>query len=88
MEIWSRLKTGIAVIGLQKDKEKEFGRGGIGSLEKPRLYLTMEVGFPYGKVKILKAKNWASDVKPTGLELNFKLVQGCKFLPEGDWHKR
>jgi hypothetical protein len=24
---------------------------------------------------------------PNGLELNFKLVQGWNFLPEGDWHK-
>ena len=87
MEIWSKLKTGISIIALQKDKQKEFGRGGIGSLEKPRLYLTMESGYPCGKIKILKAKNWATEVKPAGLELSFKLVQGCKFLPEGDWHR-
>ncbi len=87
MEIWSKLKTGVSIIALQKDKQKEFGRGGIGSLEKPRLYLTMESGYPCKKIKILKAKNWATEVRPAGLELSFKLVQGCKFLPEGDWHR-
>ena len=52
-EIQSKLAQGIAVVALQKPRGRDTGLGGDKSLEKPRLYLSVE----NGTVKILKAKN-------------------------------
>jgi len=82
-QIHDKLKKGIAVIAIQKNKGTDQGLGGARTLEKPRLYLAMEPG----KLKIVKAKNWRTDVNPNNMEIDFKLVQGCKFIPdETGWH--
>ena len=82
-EIFDKLKSGIAIIALQKNPNTDYGLGGLRSLEKARLYLAMEPG----RIKIVKAKNWAGQENPNGLMLDFKLVQGCKFIIDGGWHK-
>jgi hypothetical protein len=83
-QIHDKLSTGVAVIALQKKRGAELGRGGDFGLEKPRLYLSMDAG----KLTIQKAKNWADpQVNPNGLTLNFKTVNGCKFIVTEDWHK-
>jgi hypothetical protein len=82
-DIFDKLNKGIAIIAIQKNRGTDYGLGGARSLEKARLYLSMESG----KIKITKAKNWAGQVNPNGLELDFKLIQGCIFQPESDWHK-
>jgi len=83
-QIHSKLASGIAIVALQKKRNAELGRGGDFGLEKPRLYLTMDAG----KLTIQKAKNWAdSQVNPNGLVLNFKIVNGCKFIVIDTWHK-
>jgi len=83
-EIYDKLKKGIAIIAIQKNRGNEYGLGGGRGLEKARLYLSME----QGKVKIIKAKNWAdSEKNPNGLELEFKLVKGCHFIEESYWKK-
>ena len=81
-EIHSRLRTGIAVVGLQKDYGNELGRGGAFSLELPRLYLSVNPGV----VKVVKAKNWADPCNnPNRKVLDFKLVGGWKIVPQGTW---
>jgi len=83
-EIFDRLTTGIAIIAIQKNPGQTLGLGGGRSIEKARLYLSLDTG----KIKIEKGKNWANPtVNPNGLEINFKLVQGCQFIPEGTWKK-
>jgi hypothetical protein len=84
-ELYDKLNTGICIIGIQKSRGKDIGRGGELGLEKPRLYLAMEPG----KIKIIKAKAWAKEgVNPNGLQREFKLVQGAKFIEETPWHKQ
>jgi len=62
---------------LQKKAGEELGRGGAFSLEKARLYLSMDSG----ELKVVKAKNWAlPGENPNGRVFHFKLVDGCKFL--------
>ena len=78
-EIFDKLTTGIALIALQKNPKADFGLGGARGLEKARLYLNLEPG----KARIIKAKNWAGEVNPNGLILDFKLVQGCRFVFDG-----
>jgi hypothetical protein len=76
-EIYNKLKKGIGIIAIQKNKGKDLGLGAERSIEKARLYLTIE----HGKIKIIKGKNWArEDCNPNGMEWKFKLVQGAKFV--------
>jgi len=81
-QIYDKLDSGIAVICLQKDPRKEYGLGGVRSLEKARLYLTMDSN----KLTIVKGKNWVdSHINPNGLYLEFKLIQGCQFILSKGW---
>jgi len=75
--IFDKLRKGIAIVALQKKKGAELGRGAEFSLEKPRLYLSMDSG----TLKIIKAKNWAmAGENPNGVEFSFKLVAGASFV--------
>jgi len=78
--IHNKLKNGIAIIALQKNKGAELGRGGSLGLEKPRIYLSME----FGKVTIAKAKNWRTTENPNGKSIQFKIAGGWKILPDSN----
>ncbi len=80
-KIFDSLTTGMVLVALQKNSGQEWGRGGSFSAEKARLYLTMENGM----IRIAKAKNWVSEKNPNGLELDFKLANGCRFIPISGW---
>jgi hypothetical protein len=86
--IYEKLNNGLAVICLQKTAGKNAGRGGDFGLEKPRLYLNLDPDPPHGgKITIAKAKSWASsNLNPNGLQLNYKIVNGCKLIKNGDWN--
>ena len=85
-DIYKRLRGGIAFIALQKDPKVKTGRGGMFSMEKPRLYLTVDGDYPYGQViRILKAKNWRNpEINPNGYFCKFKILKGCNLQP-GAW---
>lgn len=79
-DIFDRLGKGIAIIALQKKKGSDIGRGGDFTLEKPRLYMSMQPG----ELKIVKGKNWANpQINPNNMTWKFKLVQGCRFIESG-----
>ena len=79
-DIHDRLGKGIAVVALQKKKGADTGRGGEFTLEKPKLYVTIDAGV----LKIVKGKNWVDpEVNPNGLEWKFKLIGGARFLEVG-----
>lgn len=80
--IHDKLNGALAIVALQKNRGTDLGLGGGRSLEKPRLYLSLDPGV----CRIVKAKNWKTQTNPNGLQLNFKTVDGCRLLPEGDWH--
>ncbi len=82
-EIYDKLKKGIAIIALQKNPGTDFGLGGMRSIEKARLYLSIESG----KIKIVKGKNWASETNPNGIYREFSLIQGAKFIDKSDWKR-
>lgn len=98
-DIHNKLDQGIAVVALQKNKERtykdgrtdgELGVGGQKALGKPRLYITMNNGNPH-TCKIIKCKNWRrSDQSPNGLVLDYKVVKGSKLLLMNDhigWYR-
>ena len=74
--IHDRLTTGIAFIAIQKKRKTELGRGAEFSEERARLYLSMDPG----KLMIVKAKNWRTEVNPNGMLYTFKLTDGCRFI--------
>jgi hypothetical protein len=86
-EIHKELNRGIAVIVLQKKHGADTGRGGELTLEKPRLYVNLESNAPHGGIcKIVKAKSFADPKdNPNGKEIDFKLVNGCDFVPISGW---
>ncbi len=80
--IYRKLTTGIAMVSIQKKVGALFGRGQEFSAEKPRLYLSMDDG----KLTIVKGKNWHTKTEnPKGQFVNFKLVNGCEFIQQGNW---
>jgi len=87
-EIRDKLTTGCAFIAIQKEKGRELGRGASFSLEKPRLYLSLDQNYPGNKIKIVKAKNWRNpDKNPTQYCYDFKIVKGINLVPDcGDWY--
>lgn len=85
-EIWENLKTGIAIICLQKKPGAEFAKGGSVTLEIPRLVINLENNSPFGGIaKIVKAKAWAASENPNGLERDYKVVEGWDIKPISEW---
>jgi len=84
-KIYDKLNKGICIIAIQKNPGVDWGLGGQRSLEKARLYLSISKG---GILKIISGKNWASDLRPDGLQIDFKLIQGAKFIKISDnWYR-
>ena len=74
--ITRKLKKGIAIVAIQKKRGASLGRGGEFSLEKARLYLSMD----NGELRLEKVKNYhRPDLNPNGMSAKFKLVNGCDF---------
>jgi AAA+ ATPase superfamily predicted ATPase len=78
-DIFNNLDKGIAIIAIQKEPGRDSGRGGEFTLEKPRMALAIDKG----KLKIVKGKIWASETNPDGMEWEFKLVKGARFIETG-----
>lgn len=83
-DIHDALGKGIAIIAIQKNEGTTYGLGGARSIEKARLYLTLDRGV----IKITDAKLFTrKDVNPRGLQIEYKLVGGCKYIPDvRGWH--
>ncbi len=85
MEMFEKLRGGVAIIGLQKNKGVELGIGKERSAEAARLYLTLEPG----QLKIMYGKNWANpDINPDNKTFKFRLVQGCRFIETNEVRKK
>lgn len=76
--------SGIAIIALQKDENKKFGRGGDASRELASLYITLSNS---GWAKIIKLKDYKTELNPNGEMCNFSLVDGSYFEQKSPWHR-
>jgi hypothetical protein len=85
--IQQKLKHGVCFIALQKKSGSDVGRGGEGTLEKARLYLSMDHDPESNIIKIVKAKAWRNhDRNPNGMSRRYSLAQGSKLIAKGEWN--
>ena len=75
--IHEKLRDGICVMCIQKNRDVELGRGGGLTEEKARLYISMD----FQKLKIIKCKNPKQGQSISGKEIDFKLIKGTTFIP-------
>ena len=84
-EIYRKLNGAVAVIALQKNPGTPYPLGGVRSLEKARLAITLERHNKTNVAVIRKLKNWKGKENPNGKQIQFKLVQGYKFITSDVW---
>ena len=77
-EITRAIGNGVAIVAVQKKIGADLGRGQEFSLEKPKVYLSMD----QNRMRILKGKNWArKGYNPNGLSISYRIEDGYKFIP-------
>lgn len=84
-ELSKGLRRGIAIVGIQKKPGQDTGIGGVFSLKRPKLYLSLdsvkEMGMLQHQLKIVKSRGWRDPKSnPNGLTIRFKLYGGIKFM--------
>ena len=82
-DIHDALNGSVAIIAIQKNPGTDVGLGGFRSLEVTRLALAID----FGRIKIVKAKNFSSEDNPNGLVTNFNILHGSQLIQKGGWHK-
>ena len=87
-KIHAKLDGAVCVIGLQKKIGAMLGRGAEFSMEKARLYISMD----YNIATIVSCKNFRPDNpigNPRGYKCAYKMVMGAKILKDHTrgWHK-
>lgn len=87
--IYDSLGDGIAWVALQKHSQQRVGRGGEGTTEKARLYLTIDMlvhqpRCTISAVKIIKAKSYGGE-NPNGKEIHVKITGGSRIEAISDW---
>jgi len=80
--IYQKLKSGIAIVAIQKKVGALYGRGQEFGLEKPKIYLSLDKGL----MTIVKGKAWATKQNPNGLKVKFQIIDGCQFSMDGEWY--
>jgi len=81
-DIHDKLNGAVAIIAIQKNPGTDVGLGGFRSLEVTRLALAID----FGRIKIVKAKNFSGESDPNGLVANFKIIHGSQLVEQSDWH--
>jgi hypothetical protein len=77
--IYDAIHKGVAIVAIQKNAGASLGLGGGRSIEKARLYLSLD----YGKMTITDAKLFEiRHINPRGWVLDYKLHDGCHYQPD------
>ena len=80
--IWRGLGKGVVIVGLHKDKGKDYAQGGMAMAKRPRLWLNLEPRQGGGNIMTVnKFKNWRdklTNIKSRTFE--YYLAKGCKII--------
>jgi hypothetical protein len=81
--IHQKLKSGIALVIVQRDPLKPYPVGGRGVRDIPRLILSLV----HHKIKIEDVKSYHNVMgrNPSGLSRKFKLASWWRFVPASEW---
>ncbi len=87
--IYDCLDTGVAMIAIQKRSDHAMGRGGEGTAEKARLYMTVDYLCTCKRsivcaLALTKVKQ-SLDESMQGKELHFRIERGSSLTPLTDW---
>jgi len=82
--IQRKLRKGIAVVALQKNKDQPYAIGGLQTTAKASIFMTIDPEYPYAELRAVKAKNY-KDINPNGFIMKFKIVDGINLRPAGIW---
>ena len=87
--IYDALNTGVAMIALQKHSASTIGRGGEGTAEKARLYMTVDYLCNCKRgiicaLRLAKVKQ-SRDENMQNREIHFKIERGSALTPLTDW---
>ena len=82
-KIHRELNDGVAVICLQKNKDKSTAAGGEQTKNKANLYLLLDKDFPHHVMKIDECKAFKNNENPEGFIMKYKIVDGINIIPCG-----
>jgi len=83
-KIHHALKSGVAIICLQKDTFKPYADGGEKTRQKANLYCVLQPDYPGQKLIIDNCKAWREEeTNPGGFEVNYKIVNGINIMADG-----
>jgi hypothetical protein len=80
--ISKRLDKGIALIALQKNKDREMGVGGVYSAKASSLYLALD----WGRITVVKNRYREEDQNPLFNMRDFEIGAGQAIKPLGGWY--
>ena len=84
--IHEKMEKGICLIGVQKDYGVPWGRGKCFTMQRPRLYITLDGG--ENRASILVAKNRKNpEINPTGMICHYKIFGGWQITMSDFWHR-
>jgi hypothetical protein len=85
--IHGKLKTGIAIVAVQKKQGEENPKGGQMVMEKPRLVVNLDSNAPYGLIAKLKKVKEPKDYRhnPQGIEIDYQLTAAMEYERRTPW---
>jgi len=92
-EIHDRLKKGICILAVQRNKDKKFGVGGEGLLAKPRVVCNVTALDKYKSLLSIESCKIRSDyakkmkIHPEHWGIKFTPITDSIIEPEGDWRE-
>jgi hypothetical protein len=85
-DIHAKLNKGIAIVCIQLKHGEQWGTGGRFSNQRARVYINLEsLAKDFGRATIKVAKNPRDGFNPVGLSTEYKIVDGYRVLPQGEW---
>jgi hypothetical protein len=88
-DVYDALNDGVAMIAIQKKTDSDYARGGQATMEKARLYLSLDhlatrEHSIVCALKIVKVKHWLKR-NLQNHELHFEITRGSQIEPLTDW---